>query len=94
MKTKIAKIMKGHGWTQGDLLREIYYKTGFLMGRDRISKIVNGITFNYSVETALMLSRVLKVNVDDILEKKLLPYKKESSKYYLSKRGRPSNKKK
>ena len=82
--TKIKRLIKNYGWTQSDLRREIYDKTGFLMGRDRICKIVNGITFNYNVETALMLSWVLNVDIDDIVEKKLLPYNKQYSKNYVT----------
>jgi hypothetical protein len=44
--------------------------TGFQVGRDRISRIVNGNLTNYTLETAVMIAESLKVAVDDIVELK------------------------
>lgn len=66
--TKLQKILNDRGMTQADLMRAITKKTGFQIGRDRISKIVNGNLKNYTLETAVMIAESLQVNVDDIVE--------------------------
>jgi transcriptional regulator with XRE-family HTH domain len=66
--TKIEKILKDKDLSQSGLIRLIKEKAGFQIGRDRISKICRGITINYSVETAVLLSEALDVKVDDIIE--------------------------
>jgi len=43
-------------------------KSGFKIGRDRISKICTGRLSNYTVETAKMLSEALEVTMDEIVE--------------------------
>jgi len=66
--TKLAKILIHRNMTQADLMRAIFEKTGFQIGRDRISKIVNGNLKNYTLETAVMIAESIGVNVDDIVE--------------------------
>jgi DNA-binding Xre family transcriptional regulator len=68
--TKLQKILIDRGMTQADLMRAITKQTGFQIGRDRISKIVNGNLKNYTLETAVMIAESLQVNVDDIVELK------------------------
>jgi len=68
--TKLQKILLDRGMTQADLIRAITEKSGFQVGRDRISRIVNGNLKNYTVETAVMIAESLKVGVDDIVELK------------------------
>jgi DNA-binding Xre family transcriptional regulator len=54
--------------SQGDLVRLIQAKSGFRVGRDRISKICTGRLTNYTVETARMISEALEVSMDEIVE--------------------------
>gem|GEM_PF-2710737 len=54
--------------SQGDLVRLIQAKSGFRVGRDRISKICTGRLTNYTVETARMISEALGVSMDEIVE--------------------------
>jgi hypothetical protein len=68
--TKIEKILKQRGMTQADLMRSMTEKTGFMMGRDRISKIVKGKLTNYTLETASMIAETLGVTIDEIVELK------------------------
>ena len=68
--TKLQRILLERKMTQADLMRAITKKTGFQIGRDRISKIVNGNLKNYTLETAVMIAESLQVNVDDIVELK------------------------
>jgi transcriptional regulator with XRE-family HTH domain len=79
--TKLQQILLDRGMTQADLMRAITEKTGFQVGRDRISRIVNGNLTNYTIETAVMIAESLtampnvrgrckKVRVDDIIELK------------------------
>jgi DNA-binding Xre family transcriptional regulator len=56
--------------SQGDLMRLIRDKSGFKIGRDRISKICTGRLKNYTLETAVMISEALEVPVDQIVELK------------------------
>lgn len=66
--TKIEQILIDRGMSQGDLVRLIKAKSGFKIGRDRISKICTGRVKNYSVETAKMIAEALEVSMDDIVE--------------------------
>jgi DNA-binding Xre family transcriptional regulator len=56
--------------SQGDLMRLIKDKSGFKIGRDRISKICTGRLKNYTLETAVMISEALEIPVDEIVELK------------------------
>ena len=66
--TKIQTILQLRNMTQGDLIRIILRKTGFKMGRDRISMICTGRLKNYTVETAVMLAEALDVPINSIVE--------------------------
>ena len=66
--TKLEKILRDRGLTQGDLMRLIKLKSGFKIGRDRISKICTGRLKNYTVETAKMIAEALDVSMDEIVE--------------------------
>jgi transcriptional regulator with XRE-family HTH domain len=70
METKIEQILQQRGLSQGDLMRLIRSKSGFKIGRDRISKICTGRLTNYTVETAVMIAEALEVPVGEILELK------------------------
>jgi transcriptional regulator with XRE-family HTH domain len=67
-KTKIEKLLEERNMSQGDLMRLVKEKSGFKIGRDRISKICTGRLTNYTVETAKMLAEALDVSMDDIVE--------------------------
>jgi DNA-binding Xre family transcriptional regulator len=67
-ETKLEKILRDRNMSQGDLVRLIKAKSGFKIGRDRISKICTGRLTNYTVETARMISEALTVSMDDIVE--------------------------
>ena len=68
--TKLDKILYDRNMSQGDLIRLIKKKSGFKIGRDRISKITTGVLTNYMIETAVMISEALNVKVDEIIELK------------------------
>lgn len=68
METKIERILRDRNMSQGDLVRLIKAKSGFRIGRDRISKICTGRLKNYTIETAKMISEALNVSLDDIVE--------------------------
>jgi transcriptional regulator with XRE-family HTH domain len=69
-ETKIELILQQRGLSQGDLMRLIRNKSGFKIGRDRISKICTGRLTNYTVETAVMIAEALELPVGEILELK------------------------
>jgi len=69
-QTKLELILQERGMSQGDLMRLIRDKSGFKIGRDRISKICTGRLKNYTLETAVMISEALEVPVDQIVELK------------------------
>lgn len=66
--TKLDTILQERGMSQGDLVRLIRSKSGFKIGRDRISKICTGRLKNYTIETAVMISEALEIPVDEIIE--------------------------
>jgi DNA-binding Xre family transcriptional regulator len=67
-ETKIDRILRDRNMSQGDLVRLIKAKSGFKIGRDRISKICTGRLTNYTVETARMISEALEVPMDEIVD--------------------------
>ena len=67
-ETKIERILRERNMSQGDLVRLIKAKSGFKIGRDRISKICTGRLTNYTVETARMISEALELPMDEIVE--------------------------
>lgn len=69
-QTKLELILQEKGMSQGDLMRLIREKSGFKIGRDRISKICTGRLKNYTLETAVMISEALEIPVDEIVELK------------------------
>jgi DNA-binding Xre family transcriptional regulator len=67
-RTKLEKILIKRNLSQGDLRRMVQQKSGFLLGRDRVSKICTGKTLTYNLETAVMISEALGVKIDSIIE--------------------------
>ena len=68
--TKLELLLQQRGMSQGDLMRLIRDKSGFKIGRDRISKICTGRLKNYTLETAVMISEALELPLDEIVELK------------------------
>lgn len=66
--TKLQKILFERGLTQTDLYFLIIETTGQTIGKDRISKLVNGKQKNLQVSTAKLFARALSVKLDDIIE--------------------------
>ena len=86
--TKLENLLNERGMTQADLMRAITTKTGFQIGRDRISKIVNGKLVNYTIETAAMIAETLEVKIDDIVEIKKVRKKNFVEIHHPKKKGK------
>jgi hypothetical protein len=56
--------------SQGDLRRMIKRKSGFVIGRDRISKICTGKTKTYNLLTGVLIAEALDIKIDEIIELK------------------------
>ena len=68
--TKFSQILIDKNYTQSDLQKLIYAKSGFVMSRNHISRIVNGHLTNLKLETITVIAEALDVKVDDISELK------------------------
>ena len=66
--SKLEKILIERQISQIELVRIIQEKSGFKIGKDRISKICTGRLKNYTVETAKMISEALEVPMDEFVE--------------------------
>lgn len=66
--TKLQKLLFERGLTQTDLYFLIIETTGQTIGKDRISKLVNGKQKNLQVSTAKLFAKALCVKLDDIIE--------------------------
>jgi DNA-binding Xre family transcriptional regulator len=66
--TKLQKLLFERGLSQTDLYHLIQDETGRVIGKDRISKLVNGHQKNLQVETAKAFAKALGVTLDDIIE--------------------------
>lgn len=66
--TKLQKILFERGLSQTDLYFLIIETTGQTIGKDRISKLVNGKQKNLQVSTAKLFAKALGVKLDDIIE--------------------------
>jgi len=67
-KTKIHAILIQREMSQEELRKLIQEKTGNNIGADRISRIVNGVQTNYTVQTAREIATALSLTIDEILE--------------------------
>ena len=67
-ETKLSQILNERGLTQTDLFIMISDSGNKVIGRDRISKMVNGKLKNFNMETAKIISGVLGVKIDDIVD--------------------------
>ena len=68
--TKLEQILTEREMSQGDLVRLIRDRSGFKVGRDRISKICTGRLTNYTMETAVKMAEGQGVTIDDLVELK------------------------
>ena len=69
--TKIKKILIEKSISQKDLYNAIIENCKTPIGKDRISKIVNGKLTNYSMHTLLKLCMALDVTPNDLLEREI-----------------------
>lgn len=65
--TKLHRILMERGLTQTDLYYLIQ-DTGKTIGKDRISRIVNGKHKNYHIDTARTIASALGLSIDDIVD--------------------------
>jgi DNA-binding Xre family transcriptional regulator len=66
--TKLQRLLFERGLSQTDLYHLIEEETGKVIGKDRISKLVNGHQKNLQVDTAKAFAKALDVKIDDIIE--------------------------
>ena len=69
--TKVKEILIQKSMSQRDLYEAIEQKCKTPIGKDRISKIVNGKLTNYSMSTLLKLCMALDVTPNDLLEREI-----------------------
>ena len=69
MGTKIKKILEKRNMTQTDLFNSIKSNCNNYLGKDVISKIVNGKKENYEIFTLLKICVALNVTPNEIIEK-------------------------
>lgn len=69
METKIKKILEKRNMTQTDLFNSIKSNCKTYLGKDVISKIVNGKKENYEIFTLLKICVALNVTPNDLIEK-------------------------
>ena len=61
-KTKLEAILFSRNLKQGDLRRMILNNSGFMLGRDRISKICTGRMIKYNLKYHLKLNYISHMN--------------------------------
>ena len=66
--TKLSQLLNERGLTQTDLFNMIKDSGNRVIGRDRISKMANGKLTNFNIDTAKVISGVLGVKIDDIID--------------------------
>jgi DNA-binding Xre family transcriptional regulator len=69
MSTKIKKILIERKISQTELFDKIKFNSKTHLGKDVISKIVNGKKTNYEIFTLLKLCVALDVTPNEIIEK-------------------------
>jgi DNA-binding Xre family transcriptional regulator len=68
IETKLSQLLNERGLTQTDLFNMIKDSGNKVIGRDRISKMASGKLTNFNIETAKIISSVLDVKIDDIVD--------------------------
>lgn len=66
--TKLQMLLRSRGLTQTDLFHLIQDSQFKNIGQDRINKLVLGKQKNYTIETAKIISNILGVTIDDIVD--------------------------
>jgi hypothetical protein len=67
-QTKIQKLLELRNINQSKLISQIYEKTGHQYDRGYISKICSGKIDNFTIKTAIIISTILRVKIDKIVE--------------------------
>jgi DNA-binding Xre family transcriptional regulator len=67
--TKLKKILQQKKMSQNDLFEKIKSSCNSYLGKDVISKIVNGKKQNYELFTLLKICVALNVTPNDLIEK-------------------------
>jgi len=68
-QTKLSALISQKGLSQSDVVMMILNKHGFLLGKDRMSKMCNGLITNPNTKIVTLLADVLCVPIDWIIEK-------------------------
>jgi DNA-binding Xre family transcriptional regulator len=68
-QTKLKRILQQRGMSQNDLYDKIKSSCKSYLGKDVISKIVNGKKQNYEIFTLLKICVALNVTPNDLIEK-------------------------
>jgi len=66
--TKLQQILEEKKMSQADLIKLIKDNTGIEFDKGNMSRIVNGVKTNFTIETARIISEALKVTFDDIID--------------------------
>jgi DNA-binding Xre family transcriptional regulator len=66
--TKLQEILSQKEMSQADLIKIIKDKTGMEFDKGNLSRIVNGVKTNFTIETARIISDALDVTIDDIID--------------------------
>ena len=64
----LQKILEEKGMSQADLIKIIKDNTKMEFDKGNLSRIVNGVKTNYTIETAKIISDALGVTIDDIID--------------------------
>lgn len=67
-RTKLESILIQRGLTQTDLFNMIEDSKFKTLGKDRINRIVSGQHTNYNMNTLILLTTVLGVTPNDIVD--------------------------
>ena len=67
-RTKLESILIKRGLTQTDLYNLIVDSGYKALGKDRINRIISGEHTNYNMKTLTLLTSVLNVTPNDIVE--------------------------
>jgi len=66
--TKLRDVLKAKGISQADLIKIIKEKNGIEFDKGNMSRIINGVKTNFTIETAKIISKALGVKIDEIID--------------------------
>lgn len=66
--TKLQAILEQRNMTQSELIRVIKEKTGIEFDKGNLSRIINGVKTNFTIETGKIISDTLDVTIDEIID--------------------------